>query len=113
MEDTATQVTEFKCHERVTKKTIIRQWGVFPEGRFFVRCVVGDEHLSLTVDKKTKTGASKGKDSADQRKRKAGDQNGTSDEHDNPTAAEKLANRTRIIARKRNARREGKRGKAA
>jgi nucleolar protein 4 len=63
------------------------------------------------TDKKTKTGGSKTKGSADQRKRKTGEE--TSDEPENPTAAEKLANRTRIIARKRNARREGKKGRTA
>lgn len=52
--------------------------------------------------KTTKAGSSKIKGSADPKKRKAGEKD------EDPTAAEKLANRTRIIARKRNARRESR-----
>lgn len=60
------------------------------------------------TEKPTKPGGSKTKSSAGPKKRKAGEKDATSDEPENPTAAEKLANRTRIIARKRNARRENR-----
>ncbi|KAL9540180.1 hypothetical protein MBANPS3_009830, partial [Mucor bainieri] len=38
-------------YERVTKKTIVRRWGVFPEGGFFIRCTHGSKNLALTVER--------------------------------------------------------------
>ncbi|TID27613.1 RNA-binding domain-containing protein [Venturia nashicola] len=58
--------------------------------------------------KTTKAAGSKIKGSVDSRKRKAGENGAVADKLENPTAAEKLANRSRIIARKRNSRRESR-----
>ncbi|KAI8641464.1 hypothetical protein BD408DRAFT_368184, partial [Parasitella parasitica] len=38
-------------YERVTKKTIVRRWGIFPEGGFFVRSSHGNKNLALTVER--------------------------------------------------------------
>ncbi|KAG1122588.1 hypothetical protein G6F42_011339 [Rhizopus arrhizus] len=42
-------------YERVTKKTIVRRWGVFPEGGFFIRCTHGSKNLALTVERDEST----------------------------------------------------------
>ncbi|GAN11055.1 hypothetical protein MAM1_0460d10609, partial [Mucor ambiguus] len=38
-------------YERVTKKTVVRRWGIFPEGGFFIRCSHGNKNLALTVER--------------------------------------------------------------
>ncbi|KAI8644598.1 hypothetical protein BD408DRAFT_441591 [Parasitella parasitica] len=43
-------------YERKTKLTVVRRWGLFPEGGFFIRAGYGDEHLALTVEKRSRTG---------------------------------------------------------
>ncbi|KAL0083561.1 hypothetical protein J3Q64DRAFT_1641628, partial [Phycomyces blakesleeanus] len=42
-------------YERITKRTIIRRWGRFPDGSFFVRAFNGKDHLALTVVESSKT----------------------------------------------------------
>lgn len=42
--------------ERTSKLTVVRRWGLFPEGSFFIRSSFGDEHLTLTVEKKPRIG---------------------------------------------------------
>ncbi|KAI9267080.1 hypothetical protein EDC94DRAFT_692320 [Helicostylum pulchrum] len=50
------ETTTTDRYERRTKLTVVRRWGLFPEGGFFIRSNYGDEHLSLTVEKKARTG---------------------------------------------------------
>ncbi|CEP07259.1 hypothetical protein [Parasitella parasitica] len=47
-------------YERKTKLTVVRRWGLFPEGGFFIRAGYGDEHLALTVEKRSRTGEDNG-----------------------------------------------------
>ncbi|KAI8362668.1 hypothetical protein EDC96DRAFT_444829, partial [Choanephora cucurbitarum] len=43
-------VSSTERYERVNKRIIIRRWGVFPDGSFFIRCAYGDKHMALTVE---------------------------------------------------------------
>ncbi|MBM6386788.1 MAG: ricin-type beta-trefoil lectin domain protein [Paenibacillus sp.] len=56
VKETAFETTTADRYERRTKLTVVRRWGLFPEGGFFIRSNYGDEHLSLTVEKKARTG---------------------------------------------------------
>ncbi|KAI8971219.1 hypothetical protein BDB01DRAFT_508938 [Pilobolus umbonatus] len=38
-------------YETITKRTIIRRWAHFPDGKFFIRSVHGDKTLALTVER--------------------------------------------------------------
>ncbi|KAI9484111.1 MAG: hypothetical protein EXX96DRAFT_479103 [Benjaminiella poitrasii] len=44
-------VSSSERYERVDKSVIVRRWGIFPEGTFFIRCTYGDKHLALTVER--------------------------------------------------------------
>lgn len=55
--ETALQVGSREEYERVTKYTVVRRWGVFPEGYFFIRVNYGDGRYGLTVERQAKTGA--------------------------------------------------------
>lgn len=50
--ETAFETTTTERYERRNKLTVVRRWGLFPEGGFFIRSSYGDEHLALTVEKK-------------------------------------------------------------
>ncbi|RCI07331.1 hypothetical protein CU098_005261 [Rhizopus stolonifer] len=43
-------------YEKINKVTVIRRWGLFPQGGFFIRSSYSDEHLALTVEKKPRVG---------------------------------------------------------
>ncbi|KAI7893920.1 uncharacterized protein EV154DRAFT_125918 [Mucor mucedo] len=50
--EAAFETTTTERYERRNKLTVVRRWGLFPEGGFFIRSSYGDEHLALTVEKK-------------------------------------------------------------
>ncbi|KAI8393507.1 uncharacterized protein BYT42DRAFT_507095 [Radiomyces spectabilis] len=50
--DAALEVSSRESYERLTKRTIIRRWGIFPDQAFFIRCAYGKENLALTVEQK-------------------------------------------------------------
>ncbi|KAF7721215.1 hypothetical protein EC973_005100, partial [Apophysomyces ossiformis] len=56
--DATLQVTSGERYERVTKRTIIRRWAIFPAGGFFIRVAYGNDSLALTVEKNPKPGRS-------------------------------------------------------
>ncbi|KAF7731217.1 hypothetical protein EC973_000632 [Apophysomyces ossiformis] len=43
-------ITSGERYERTTKRVVIRRWGVFPSGGFFIRSAHGRNPLALTVD---------------------------------------------------------------
>ena len=43
-------------YERKEKLTVVRRWGLFPEGGFFIRSGYGDARLALTVERKPRVG---------------------------------------------------------
>lgn len=55
--ETTVTTTNVDRYERTEKITIVRRWGVFPEGGFFIRVNYGEERLALTVEKKPITGS--------------------------------------------------------
>lgn len=55
--ETSFETTTIDRYERKTKLMVVRRWGLFPEGGFFIRSSYGDEHLALTVEKKSRIGA--------------------------------------------------------
>ncbi|KAI8884081.1 carbohydrate-binding module family 13 protein [Backusella circina FSU 941] len=50
-----TSTTSTTQYESDSKVSLIRRWGVFPEGSFFIRAGYGQERFSLTVEKKPRT----------------------------------------------------------
>ncbi|KAG1142291.1 hypothetical protein G6F36_015579 [Rhizopus arrhizus] len=54
-EKSTIETTSSECYERTEKITIVRRWGLFPQGGFFIRSTYGDQHLALTVEKKART----------------------------------------------------------
>ncbi|KAI8059433.1 uncharacterized protein B0P05DRAFT_574919 [Gilbertella persicaria] len=44
-------VSKAEKYERVNKRVMIRRWGVFPDGSFFIRCAYGKKNLALTVER--------------------------------------------------------------
>lgn len=50
------QTSTTERYERKEKLTVVRRWGLFPGGGFFIRSSYGDEHLALTVEKKPRIG---------------------------------------------------------
>ncbi|KAG0168299.1 hypothetical protein DFQ28_004983 [Apophysomyces sp. BC1034] len=43
-------VTSGERYERTTTRTVVRRWGVFPSGGFFIRSAHGQNPLALTLD---------------------------------------------------------------
>ncbi|KAI8376915.1 hypothetical protein BD560DRAFT_445435 [Blakeslea trispora] len=56
VDDTSVNVSTMERYERAEKYTVVRRWGTFPEGGFFIRANCGDEHLALTVEQKARVG---------------------------------------------------------
>lgn len=49
--DANIDVSSSDHYERITKRTVVRRWAVFPEGGFFIRSSHGGKNLALTVER--------------------------------------------------------------
>lgn len=54
--ETTFKTSTTERYERKNKLTVVRRWGLFPEGGFFIRSGYGDAHLALTVERKSRIG---------------------------------------------------------
>lgn len=54
--ETKFETSTTERYERKEKLNVVRRWGLFPEGGFFIRAAYGDAHLALTVERKPRAG---------------------------------------------------------
>ncbi|KAI8351202.1 hypothetical protein EDC96DRAFT_292308 [Choanephora cucurbitarum] len=55
-DEASVETSTTERYESVEKYSVVRRWGIFPEGGFFIRANYGDEHLALTVEQKARVG---------------------------------------------------------